>query len=163
MARKKEDEKFLDVNAAMRGSLVFSDPVNLRINGKFEGNLSTKGNLIIGEDADVKADIIGEDVTIAGTVKGTIKATISLKFTSTANVTGDVDAFRISIEEGAVFNGKCNMLEGKVSLEEISDYLSVEESKIVEWVDDGKIPVEKEGDKMLFDRKKVEKWIAQKV
>lgn len=162
MGKRKDEDKILDVSASMRGSLVFSDPVNLRINGKFEGNLSTKGVLIIGNEADIKADIIGEEITISGTVKGKIKATVSLKFTSTAHVTGDVEMYRFSIEEGAIFNGRCNMLNGKISLEEISDYLSVEESKIVEWVDNGKIPVEKEGSKMLFDRKKVEQWIAQK-
>ena len=36
--KKKLEEKILDVDAAMQGSLTFKDPVNLRINGKFEGN-----------------------------------------------------------------------------------------------------------------------------
>jgi len=162
MVRRREEEKVLDVNAAMQGSLVFSDPVNLRINGQFEGNLTTKGTLIIGKGAEVVADIIGEDITIAGSIKGKIKASKMLRLTSTAQVIGDIEASKISIEEGALFNGQCKTLEGKISLEELSDYLSIEENKIVEWVDSGKIPVEKEGDKMLFDRKKVEGWIAQK-
>ena len=70
MVKRREDEKFLDVNAAMQGSLAFSDPVNLRINGKFEGNLTTRGNLIIGSNADVKADIVGENITVGGKSKG---------------------------------------------------------------------------------------------
>ena len=162
MARRKEEEKILDVNAAMQGSLVFSDPINLRINGSFEGNLDTRGNLIIGKDAEVKADITGEDVTIAGRVRGKIKATEVLRFTSTAYVTGDVEVVKIAIEEGAVFNGKCTVMEGKISLEELADYLSIDESKIAEWVNSGKIPVEKEGSKLLFNRREVESWITQK-
>jgi len=55
------------------------------------------------------------------------------------------------------------MSEGKISLEELSDYLSVGEKKIMEWVEGGKIPVEKEGSKFLFDRAQVEDWIAHKV
>lgn len=86
MGKRKGEEKILDVSAAMQGSLVFSDPVNLRINGKFEGKLTTKGVLIIGSDAEVKADISGEDLTIAGTVKGNIRASESLKLDSTAKV-----------------------------------------------------------------------------
>ncbi len=160
MARRREEEKILDVNAAMQGTLTFSDPVNLRINGKFEGHLTTKGNLIIGENAEVRADIIGERVIVSGSVKGKIRATEALQFTSTAEVIGDVEAPRFSIEEGAVFNGKCKMLEGKISLEELSDYLSIEEKKIIEWVDSGKIPVEKDGDKLFFDRKEVETWVS---
>jgi len=162
MARRKQEEKVLDVSAAMQGSLVFSDPVNLRINGKFEGTLTTKGSLIIGKDADVNADISGENITISGAVKGRIKATESLKLTSTAQVAADIAASKLSIEEGAVFKGSCGTYEARLSMEELSDYLSIEENKITEWVNGGKIPVEKEGEKLVFDRKKVEDWIARK-
>ena len=162
MARRREEEKILDVSAAMQGSLVFSDPVNLRINGKFEGTLTTKGNLIIGESAEVKADIIGESITIAGYVRGKIKASGMVRLVSTGRIVADMEVPRLSIEEGAVFNGKCAMLEGRISLEELSDYLSIEEDKIMEWVDGGKNPVEKEGSRLLFDREEVESFIAHK-
>tara|TARA_Y100000031_G_C8091077_1_gene324175 strand:- start:115 stop:606 length:492 start_codon:yes stop_codon:yes gene_type:complete len=162
MVRRREEEKFLDVSAAMQGSLVFSDPVNLRINGKFEGNLTTKGNLIIGKAADVRADIVGENITVSGQVRGNIKASSMLVFSASAQVLGNVEVSRIAVEEGAIFNGKCKMVEGKISLEELSDYLSIEENKIMEWVEGGKIPVESEGDRLLFDRKEVETWISRK-
>ncbi len=161
MARQKE-EKILDVNAAMQGSLVFSDPVNLRINGKFEGNLNTKGKLTIGQAAEIKADIIGESIIVGGTIRGNIKATEVVKLLSTAQVVGNIEVPKISIDEGAIFNGKCRTAEARISLEELSDYLSVEEKKIVEWVEGGKIPVEKEGNRLLFDRREVESWVAQK-
>lgn len=159
MARKKE--KFLDVDATMQGSLIFSDPVNLRINGEFDGNLTTKGNLIIGETASVKAQIKGENVIISGKVIGTIKAD-NVKLFSTAEVCGDLHTGAISIEEGAIFDGNCQMSDNKVSLDEISDYLSVEKEKVIEWVESDKIPVEKEGKKLWFDRKKVDQWMATK-
>jgi excisionase family DNA binding protein len=159
MARKKE--KILDVDATMQGSLVFSDPVNLRINGEFDGNLTTKGSLTVGETASVKAQIKGENVIISGKVNGTIKAD-NVKLFSTAEVYGDIQATKVSIEEGAIFDGRCHMSDNKVSLSEISDYLSVEKQKIMEWVETDKIPVEKEGKKLWFDRKKVDQWMATK-
>jgi len=162
MARRKEDDKVLDVNAAMQGSLIFSDPVNLRINGKFEGNLNTKGKLTVGQAAEIKADITGESITISGSVRGNIKATEVVKLLSTAQVIGSIEVPKISIDEGAIFNGKCRTAEARISLEELSDYLSVEEKKIIEWVEGGKIPVEKEGNKLLFDRREVESWVAHK-
>lgn len=158
--KKKEEDKVLDVNAAMQGSLVFSDPVNLRINGKFEGNLTTKGMLIIGNSAQVKADINGEEITISGVVRGNVRASRIVKLTSTAEVYADIDAPKISIEEGAFFNGKCKMMQGKMSILELSDYLSIGEEKIMEWVNGGKIPVDREGEKLIFDRKEVETWIS---
>ena len=49
MAKKDRPEdredKILDVDARMQGTVVFKDPVNLRINGSFEGKLDTRGNL----------------------------------------------------------------------------------------------------------------------
>ena len=160
MARRREEEKVLDVNATMQGSLVFSDPVNLRINGRFEGNLKTKGILTIGNNATVLADIEGENIVISGYVKGKIRATGLLALTSSANVNADIDTVRISIEEGAILNGKCRMQGDKLNLSELSDYLSIEEDKIMEWVNSGKIPVEKDSDRLVFDRKEVEAWIG---
>ena len=163
MMKKKVEEKILDVNAAMQGSLVFSDPVNLRINGKFEGNLTTKGNLIIGKSANVTADILGENITISGRVKGRIKASGMIAFTSSAEVYADIQAPTVSVEEGAVFNGQCKMLKGKMSLTELSQYLSVTEDKIKEWVSSGEIPAERTSDGLFFDHKEVEAWISQNV
>ncbi|MCK9573244.1 MAG: polymer-forming cytoskeletal protein [Candidatus Omnitrophica bacterium] len=161
MLRKKEDEKVLDINATMQGSLIFSEPVNLRINGKFEGTLNTKGNLMVGEAAIVNADIIGEDMILGGRISGKIVASHMVTLTGTAQFNGDIEAPKIVMEEGAVFNGKCKMPQSKLSLSELSDYLSIEEEKIMEWVGKGKIPVEKEGENLFFDRRNVEDWITQ--
>ncbi|MFH1644925.1 MAG: polymer-forming cytoskeletal protein, partial [Candidatus Omnitrophota bacterium] len=54
--RKPLEEKVLDVDASMQGSMVFKDAVNLRINGAFDGSLDTRGKLTIGEGAVVCAD-----------------------------------------------------------------------------------------------------------
>jgi len=159
--RREEEEKILDVNAAMQGSLVFSDPVNLRINGKFEGTLKTKGTLTVGQKAYVLADIIGEKIIVSGYIKGKVKATQLLCLGSTANVNGDVESPRFSVEEGAILNGKCKMRGEKLNLSELSTYLSVEETKIMEWVNSGKIPVEKEDNELIFDRSEVETWIGE--
>lgn len=161
MLRKKEDEKILDINATMQGSLVFSEPVNLRINGKFEGTLNTKGNLMVGESAVVNADITGEDMVLGGRVSGKITATRMVTLTSTAQINGDIEVPKLVMEEGAIFNGKCKMPQGRLSLSELSDYLSIEEDKIMEWVGKGKIPVEKEGEGLFFNRRSVEDWIMQ--
>ena len=64
LRREKQDKKVLDVDASMQGTLTFKDPVNLRINGSFEGRLDTKGMLTIGENASVRADIHGDEIVI---------------------------------------------------------------------------------------------------
>ena len=83
-------EKVLDVDATMQGTLTFRDPVNLRINGSFEGSLDTKGSLTIGQNAVVKAGIKGESIVVAGRVYGDIIAEKELKLIPPARVTGSV-------------------------------------------------------------------------
>jgi len=102
MLKRKEEEKILDVNASMQGSLVFSDPVHLRINGKFEGDLKTKGTLEIGRNAEVKAEIEGEVINIAGKVRGRIFADKKIILLPTAVVEGDLVSPLLQIEEGAI-------------------------------------------------------------
>jgi len=171
LRRRKEEpvEKILDVDASMQGTLAFKDPVNLRINGKFEGKLETKGSLTIGERAVVNADINGENITIAGKVNGDIKATSAIHLVAPACVIGDVKTPVISIDEGAILEGFCNMMqEGKSSkntagllgIDEVADYLEVDKGVVMEWADTGKLPATKEGSKWRFEKSKVENWLA---
>ncbi|MCA9399505.1 MAG: polymer-forming cytoskeletal protein, partial [Candidatus Omnitrophica bacterium] len=55
-------DKTVEISAQMQGSLKFSDPVNLKINGQFSGSLDTKGTLTVGSSANVEADISGENI-----------------------------------------------------------------------------------------------------
>ena len=48
--KEQEENKTIEINAQMQGSLTFADPVNLKISGQFSGNLNTKGILTIGEE-----------------------------------------------------------------------------------------------------------------
>ena len=102
----------------MQGTLSFKDPVNLRTNGKFEGNLETKGNLTIGHTANVYADIVGDQIIISGRVKGKITAKKELVFLATAVVEGDIFPMRLSIANGAIFEGKCFMLSEFMNTDE---------------------------------------------
>ena len=158
--RKKGEEKILDVDASMQGSLSFKDPVNLRINGRFEGTLETKGNLTIGSTALVKADIIGDSIVIGGRVKGKIIAKQMLVFLATALIEGEVFPAKLSVEQGAIFDGKCSMLHDFLTPEELSRYLEVDLSSIMEWVSSGKIPGTKDGEGWRFERRNIDSWIA---
>jgi len=173
--RGKVEEKVLDVDASMQGTMTFKDPVNLKINGKFEGTLDTKGSLTIGEQAQVDAKIKGEDITISGRVAGDVKASKSLKLTSSAQVTGDITMPLLSIDEGAVLDGSCHMLkapkhvtinEGKDSskdrleIEDVAHYLEVDKPIVEQWAKEGRIPAEKKGNKWTFQRSEIEEWVV---
>ena len=167
---QSEQEKFLDVNASMQGTLRFDDPVNLRINGKFEGTLDTKGKLIVGNKADINANIIGENISVAGSITGNIKATKILQLDATARLMGDVETPRLVIEEGAIINGNVQMTGSGSStlsrgdwmtLNQLAKYLEVDSGKISEWVSSGVLSGTREGGELFFDRGKVDQWISE--
>ena len=102
--------EIINIDAGIEGNVKFSGPINLRLNGKFEGELETKGMLIIGEKADVKAKTIkGDIISIAGRVKGDIMCNKRLELTATARVIGNVETPILVIQEGAMLKGDCQM------------------------------------------------------
>jgi len=107
---KPTTDEVINIEAGMEGSLKFNSPINLRISGKFEGELETKGVLIIGEKADVKAKTIkGDNITIEGKVKGDIISSKRLELSATARVIGNVEAPILVVQEGAMLKGDCSM------------------------------------------------------
>ena len=158
--KKKIEDKILDVDASMQGSLAFKDPVNLRINGKFEGTLETRGNLTVGSSALVLADIVGDNIIIGGKVKGRITAKERLTLLPSAIVDGDIFPARLNVAEGAIFEGKCSMLHDFLSSEELARYLEVDINSVMEWANSGKMPGIKEGSEWKFERKAIDTWVA---
>lgn len=158
--KKKDDEKILDVDAAMQGTLNFKEPVNLRINGKFEGNLETKGNLTIGQTAIVFADIIGDNIIIGGRIRGRITAKERLTLLPTAIVEGDIYPAKLNVTEGAILEGHCLMLHDFLNAEELARYLEVDMNSVLEWANSGKVPGLKEGEGWKFERKTIDAWVA---
>jgi len=161
MAFKKNlEEKILDVDAAMQGTLSFKDPVNLRINGKFEGNLDTRGNLTIGPTAVINADIMGDNIIIGGRVRGKVTAKERLTLLPQAVVEGHIYPAKLNVAEGAVFQGQCTMLHDFLNSEQLAKYLEVELSSIMEWASSGKVPANKENNEWKFERKAIDAWVA---
>ena len=158
--KKKFEEKILDVDVAMQGNLIFKDAVNLRINGKFEGNLETKGTLTIASTAVVSADIMGDNIIIDGRVKGKILAKERLTLLPSAVVEGEIYPAKLNVAEGAILEGRCSMLHDFMSAEELAHYLEVDLNSILEWASSGKMPGLKEGNIWKFERKTIDSWVA---
>lgn len=158
--RRHTEEKVIDVDASMHGSLCFKDPVNLRINGKFEGELETKGNLTITDTAVVNARIIGDVITISGRVKGEILARERILLLPPALVEGTIKTSRLSISDGAKFEGQCHMLDDVLGIEDLARYLEVDMKSVTDWANSGKVPAYKDGDKWKFQRTKIDEWVA---
>lgn len=90
-----------------RGTLKFKS--SLKIKGFFQGKVETDGTLIIGDEANVSAEITAASVSISGKCQGKIKASKLIEIFEHSNMSGDIVTPDLYIENGAKFNGTCIM------------------------------------------------------
>jgi cytoskeletal protein CcmA (bactofilin family) len=83
---------------------------SVRIDGVCEGGvIETVGNIIVGPNAMVAADLIASNVSVSGAVSGKIKASGRLEILSTGRVWGDVDVASFLLDEDGYFRGQMVM------------------------------------------------------
>jgi len=121
MAMLKRDETPIaavgnDLNALLgRGSefdgkLSFEGTV--RIDGRFTGTIVTSDTLVIGEGAQVNAEISCGTLIVHGAIAGNVKATVAVELHPPARVTGNIETAALLVQRGVAFNGQCKMEPG---------------------------------------------------
>ncbi len=102
--------KSVQIRGEVRGS------EDLLVEGFVEGTITLQeSRLTVGANARVQADISARDVIVLGTVIGNIVATGRVELRGGANLTGDLQASRLSIEENAGFSGKVDLVQSSAS------------------------------------------------
>lgn len=86
---------------------------SLIINGKFEGEIKTEDQIIIGETGKVKTDITARRVVVGGTIIGNINATEEVELLETGRVLGDITTPILKLNKGVVVEGKINITGGQ--------------------------------------------------
>ena len=111
---------FLAEGTEIDGEVRFSD--ELRIDGTLSGRISSKqGRLVIGKSGSVTADIEVGTASVGGTVSGTLTATVKVEIHATGRVYGDIFAPALIIEEGAIFDGRCEMARNEKRAQEAAE------------------------------------------
>lgn len=110
--RKKDQgsgelEGFLDEGTSFSGDVTFHD--TLRIDGKFEGAVRAGKNLVIGESADVNAEVDVAVVSVSGRIRGSVRASERIELLPTARAECSLDCKVLVVHEGARFDGQCAM------------------------------------------------------
>lgn len=104
MADLTTQKNHLSSDVEIKGSIKFQN--ELTIDGKVEGEITSAGVLIIGENAEVRGEIKTKSVTVHGKVQGNITVEERCELKGRAQLIGDLKAARLVIEEGATFVGK---------------------------------------------------------
>ena len=100
---------FVGEEVTFKGTIRYQGTV--RVDGRLEGEIYTDGNLIIGQKAVITAKIEAGTVTCQGRITGEILAKNRVKLLSPAVFDGSITTPLLSMDEGVMFNGSCNMAQ----------------------------------------------------
>ena len=97
----------IGVGTEIKGDI--SSNGDIRIDGILQGNLRTKGKVVIGETGTVKGEIKCKNSDVEGNIEGKIHVSELLSLKATSNLAGDIIARKLAIEPGSKFTGSCKM------------------------------------------------------
>lgn len=107
-----ELQALLGPGAQFEGTLVFQG--RIRIEGRFKGEIRSDDVLIVGDAADIEADIdVGALIVRGGSLRGAVRARQLVEIYAPASVHGDIESPQVFLEKGARFEGQCTMALGE--------------------------------------------------
>ena len=98
---------FMDQGTQFHGELRFRD--SFRIDGELKGRIVSDNTLIVGETGKVDADVECAVVSIRGNLSGRVQARDRIELLAGSRVQATLVSPRLVIEEGAFFQGECDM------------------------------------------------------
>src|SRR5438067_7442980 len=101
--RAGEVHTLLGKGSEFEGKLTFEGQV--RIDGKFSGQIFTKDVLVIGDGAKVNAEINAGTVIVNGAVEGNTKASQIIELHQPGRVKGNLETPSLSVDKGVIFEG----------------------------------------------------------
>lgn len=104
--KKRVPPSIVSADLTITGNLVSEGEV--QIDGTLKGDIRGL-NILVGEDALIQGEIIGDTVRVHGKVDGQIKA-LNVSLAKSAHVVGDILHDNLSIETGAFLEGHCKRL-----------------------------------------------------
>ena len=114
MAVKEQPTGNINAVSRISAGTVFKGEIesksDIRIDGTFDGKISTTGRVVVGEGAFVKGEVHCENADVFGKVEGSLTVRDVLSLKSACEVKGDLEVAKIAVELGAAFDGTCKML-----------------------------------------------------
>jgi cytoskeletal protein CcmA (bactofilin family) len=114
---KERHESFFGPGVTIEGRI--EGDANVRIGGKFTGNIHIAGNLVIDRGARIAATINAETVSIQGELEGNIAANAQVALLESGQVIGDIKAATLTVAAGARMRGNVEFGWSKAESEKI--------------------------------------------
>lgn len=108
-----EIKAFLGPGSHFEGKMAFDEIV--RLDGAFRGEITSRDTLIVGETADIQAQVLVGTLIVSGKIRGNIKAVSRVEMRAPAQIDGDVETPSLTVEEGVIWNGQLTMKQDEKS------------------------------------------------
>lgn len=105
--RSDHETAFFGAKLSIKGKV--SGSGNLIVMGKLEGEFDLNGELVVAPPAVLNGEIKAVNVTVSGNVTGNLTAREKIHLEKSAVVSGRLNAPRLSVADGASFNGDIEM------------------------------------------------------
>jgi cytoskeletal protein CcmA (bactofilin family) len=99
---------FLGSQTEFVGKLSFSGIVHL--DGHFEGEIISRGTLVVGSESVIHAEIQSNVLKVSGEVHGDLTASERIELYPPAKVFGNIRTPSLTVEDGVIFEGTCKMV-----------------------------------------------------
>lgn len=103
----KNGDTVIGTEAYFQGTLTAKG--SLRVDGRVDGFIVDAKMVTVGKSGKVKGDVSCEVCYISGEIRGNVTALEHIEAQAGSRLDGDLRAPRVTIEEGAIFNGNCSM------------------------------------------------------
>ena len=124
-------DTLIGANTVFEGA-IYSD-CSVCVEGSIRGRIEAKGELVVGREGKVEADIYADSVVVGGQITGNVHARSRLEITPTGRVTGDIEATTITVAEGGMVDGMFKMMDGAESAyPQLENKLALNENDQVE-------------------------------
>ena len=107
MATKEQEITQIGSTVTIKGDI--SGKSDVRVAGTVNGSVNIEGELVIERSGFIEGEIKSINAIVAGTVKGNIECTEKLILESTSKFIGNIKTKLLIIQEGATFQGNCQM------------------------------------------------------
>ncbi len=107
MAKSGHEETIIAHGVRVEGDFVSKGGV--LIEGEVSGSLQTAGDLRVGGEAKIRADVTAQNAVVAGEIRGNVQIADRLELLESAKMIGDITASVLSVSAGAQVNGSVTM------------------------------------------------------
>ncbi|MFQ5929146.1 MAG: polymer-forming cytoskeletal protein [Acidobacteriota bacterium] len=115
--RPENEESLIAPDLLIEGKIEGSGDV--RIAGRFKGEVSVKGDLTIEQGAHISGEVRAENIVVRGKVEGNLHATSQVQLLEPGVITGDLKASTLTVAAGSCMRGKVEFGWGEVAGEKV--------------------------------------------